>query len=50
MKSHLIERFGTWASNDRKALVLGPRSTHHLRYSRIAAIFVAIDREQGILP
>jgi len=50
MKSHLIERFGTCAKKNREPLAPGPHSTHHLRYPRIAAMFLAIDQKQDIPP
>jgi hypothetical protein len=46
MKSHLIDRFGTSGRNNCHASVRPAHSAHHLRYPRIAAIFVAIDLKQ----
>ena len=45
MKSHLIGHFGTCTRKNRETLVSGPNHTHCLRYPRVAAIFLAIERK-----
>ena len=49
MKSHPAARDGTSGRNKCHASVRPAPSTHHLRYPRIAAIFVVIDLKQTFL-